>query len=214
MTRTIIIGDIHGCFEEFEALLKKTGAGPSDRIIAVGDLVLKGPSTRRTLDLALSLPNLRCILGNHDLRLLRSWENRTLNDLDLPYQRETIRELGKDMDQYMSYIATWPFYLELEDCLVVHAGIRPGLPLKDQSESDLVSLRTLKPDNRPWYDDYRKTRLIVHGHWARQGLVVRENVIGLDTGCVYGKELTCVILPERKIVSVPAARVYCPPESS
>jgi hypothetical protein len=48
----------------------------------------------------------------------------------------------------------------------------------------------------------------VFGHWARPEPVVRPNAIGLDTGCVYGGELTAVILPERRLVSVPARRVY------
>lgn len=206
MPRTIIFGDIHGCYEEWQALLEKTKASPKDRLISVGDIVCKGPSTKKTLDLALQLPNLMCVMGNHEHYLLRIWQENLSPVKD--YQREVLEELGSQAKRYMKFIASWPYYLDLPECLVIHAGIRPGIPLKKQSPKDLVSLRTLEPDLRPWYTDYTDPKLIVHGHWAKQGLVVRKNVIGLDTGCVYGKSLTAVILPERKIVSVPAKRAY------
>jgi len=48
----------------------------------------------------------------------------------------------------------------------------------------------------------------VFGHWAALGGVQREKVIGLDTGCVYGGKLSCLIWPERKIVSVNARKAY------
>ena len=46
------------------------------------------------------------------------------------------------------------------------------------------------------------------GHWAKPAPIVRRNAIGLDTGCVYGGALTALILPERRLVSVSARRVY------
>ena len=55
-----------------------------------------------------------------------------------------------------------------------------------------------------------ETRTVVFGHWARQGLVVAERVRGLDTGCVWGKQLTAWIAEEDRLVQVPAARVYSP----
>ena len=60
----------------------------------------------------------------------------------------------------------------------------------------------------PWYESYTGETTVVFGHWARPEPVVRENAIGLDTGCVYGGRLTAVILPERNLVSVPAKRAY------
>ncbi len=54
----------------------------------------------------------------------------------------------------------------------------------------------------------REKALVVFGHWARPEPVVRKNAIGLDTGCVYGGALTALVLPERRLVSVPARRAY------
>jgi len=206
--RTIIFGDIHGCYEEWQLLLNKVGACKRDQIITVGDLCCKGPSTRKTLDLAMSLPNLKCVMGNHDWFMYQRWKAGTLTFVDEPYHRAAAQEMGSDIGRYMKFISKWPLFLDLKECIVIHAGLRPDIPLKKQHPEDLMKLR--KIDDQPWYHFYTGSKLIVHGHWAKQGLVVRDNVIGLDTGCVYGRELTCVILPERKIVTVRAKKTYCP----
>ena len=206
--RTIIFGDIHGCLAEWQELLAKVSATSEDQLISIGDLVCKGPSTKNTLDLAMSLPNFQCVMGNHEWSLLKRWKKGTLEKSSNSYQKKAIKELSDNLDHYMNYIDQFPFYLKFPDFNVVHAGLRPDIALKDQKKSDLMTLRTVPPDKKPWYEYYDKPKLIVHGHWAVQGLVVRDNVIGLDTGCVYGKKLTAVILPEREIVSVNAKKVY------
>ena len=60
------------------------------------------------------------------------------------------------------------------------------------------------PPYRPWDEFYRGEARIVHGHWARRGHYRSGNVIGLDSGCVYGRELTAWCLEEDRIVRVPA----------
>lgn len=208
MKRTIIFGDIHGCYDEWQRLLDKVKASASDRLITVGDLVCKGPSTKKTLELAMSLPNLQCLMGNHDFYLLTRWQNKDLKNCIRDYQHAAVRQLGKHIDRYMRFIQSWPFYLNFRKFAVVHAGIIPNVPLSKQKHNDLIHLRTLGSKQTPWYLSYKGKKLIVHGHWARQGLVVRRNVIGLDTGCVYGGKLTALVLPERTIVSVKAKKVY------
>jgi len=49
--KTMIIGDIHGCFNELQALLDKTGVADDDRILALGDIVDRGPDSVQVLDL-------------------------------------------------------------------------------------------------------------------------------------------------------------------
>lgn len=66
------------------------------------------------------------------------------------------------------------------------------------------------PPFAPWDQYYRGTRVVVFGHWARRGLVVGPKVRGLDSGCVYGKELSAWIAEEDRVVSVPARRTWSP----
>ncbi len=206
-SRIIIFGDIHGCYEEWDLLMDKLNVTDQDQLIAVGDLVAKGPSTKKVLDRAMSLPNLTCLMGNHELYLLEHWKRNSLHTLNRGDHQAVVKELGDDIDRYLQFIASWPYYLELETCLVVHAGIDPQKSLQEQKRETLVSVRQLA-NGKPWYESYTASKLIVHGHWAQQGVVMRDNVIGLDSGCVYGRELTALVLPERECVSVKAKRVY------
>ncbi len=66
------------------------------------------------------------------------------------------------------------------------------------------------PPYLPWDDHYRGARTVVFGHWARRGLVVKPKIRGLDSGCVYGRQLSAWIAEEDRIVQVPARRVWCP----
>ena len=66
MSRTIIFGDVHGCYEELCDLLEQVKPNPEDRIISVGDLVCKGPDTKKVLDLTMNLKNFECVMGNHE----------------------------------------------------------------------------------------------------------------------------------------------------
>jgi hypothetical protein len=204
--RTIIIGDVHGCWTELQDLLRKTGATPGDRLISVGDLICKGPDTRQVLDWAMTAQNLTTIMGNHEKRLLDGLKDGISMK---SCEEATAKNLGSNLGRYVKFIESWPYYFQAEDFLVVHAGIDPRKKsLKDQNRDELVNLRTLSGTGEPWFERYDGKQLIVFGHWAAQGVVTRPNAIGLDSGCVYGGSLTAVILPERRLVSVPARKVY------
>lgn len=215
MKRTIVFGDVHGCHDEWRDLLDKIGPTADDSLISVGDLISRGPSSAATLELAMSLPGLRCVLGNHELRFLGFWREHI--EPEAGFFRATIAEMGDRHDDFMSWIDTWPLYIDDPDVTVIHAGLRPGVALADQSAADLTRLRTVEVESTdgrrevPWFELYTGSKLVVFGHWAARGLVVRDNVIGLDTGCVYGGKLSACILPERRIVDVPARRQYIDP---
>lgn len=204
--RTVVIGDVHGCMDELQELLRGLRVDGSDRLISVGDLVAKGPDSRGVLEWAMSTPNLECILGNHELRLARSWSKGRAAD-GKPYDEETERQLGAERERYLRWLARLPLTVSGEGFTVVHAGFDPREELEWQPASQLTSLRRLD-DGAPWYERYTGSRLFVFGHWARREPVMRRNAIGLDTGCVYGGRLTALILPERRLCSVPARREY------
>ncbi len=206
--RTIVIGDVHGCLDELSDLLRLVSASPEDRLISVGDLICKGPDSRGVLDWAMSTPNVECVLGNHELRFLEHWRRGLVPDVK-PYDLETYGSLADRFDACMRFIDRWPALIAADDFLVVHAGFDPRLrSYARQPVERLTHIRRLEDTGEPWYEAYEGRKLAVFGHWARPRPVVRPNAIGLDTGCVYGGELTALILPERRLVAVPARRVY------
>jgi len=205
--RTVIVGDVHGCLSELQDLLRAARVSSGDRLISVGDLICKGPESRGVLDWAMKTPNLECVLGNHELRFLNCWRRGVIPDIK-PYDLETYKSFGDRYEAAMRFISRWPLTIAEEDFIVVHAGFDPRRPLARQSDVALTNLRRLKDTEQPWYERYEDDRLAVFGHWAQPEPVVRRNAIGLDTGCVYGGALTALILPERRLVRVPARRAY------
>ena len=188
--RTLIIGDVHGCIDELDEMLTVLDANPrKDRIIFIGDLVNKGPDSRAVYERFREL-EAESILGNHEFRLLEQAADRRQRNGGYKALK---REFGSKLFRtFLDDIRTWPSYLEEDELMVVHAGIVPGLHPKKTDPDVLVNIRTWDgegknlqgKDNPPWFDFYHEDRLIVFGHWAALGGVVRQNVIGLDTGCV------------------------------
>jgi diadenosine tetraphosphatase ApaH/serine/threonine PP2A family protein phosphatase len=209
--RTIVIGDIHGCYDELMALLDKVQAGADDRIIAVGDLIVKGEQNRQVLDHFMSDARCSSVLGNHDRAILRYWRGKKKHLSE--QQEDCRRELESGRAQYEPYLRSLPLMLDLGAHLVVHAGLRPGVPLEDQSAKDLTELRTLgekraSPKGTPWYEVYDGEQTVLFGHWPAPTVRRAKRAIGLDTGCVYGYELTAYIIETGEFVQVKAARAY------
>lgn len=211
MGRTIVIGDIHGCYDELSSLLEKVRLATDDRVIAVGDLTVKGPKSREVLDLFANDARFSSVIGNHDLALVRHWGDPTshLNKA----QQETFAELQTKDDRYFLFLASLPYFIDLESHVVVHAGMRPGISLEKQNPDDLVELRTLDGDRTaregtPWFAVYEGPPTVLYGHWPAYEPRINKHAIGLDTGCVYGTELTCYTLETGELLSVRAARAY------
>ena len=69
--RRIVVGDIHGCYDELMELLEKIGIGDDDHVISVGDLITKGPKSKEVLELFMTDARFSTVIGNHDLALRR-----------------------------------------------------------------------------------------------------------------------------------------------
>jgi hypothetical protein len=220
-TRTLIVGDVHGCREELEDLLEESGWEDGDELVLVGDLVAKGPDSLGVIRLMREL-GARAVRGNHDQHCLKWWDakcaGRELPKLKAAHQR-VAHELEEDDWQWL---AALPLWLELpeHDTLVVHAGLLPDLPLEDQDPDDLMNMRSILDDGTPsrsyeegtpWASLWPGPRLAVYGHDAVRGLQNRPHSVGLDTGCVYGGWLTGLWMPRRDLVSVPARGTYAQP---
>ncbi len=214
--RTLFIGDVHGCAEELDALLKECGWQPGERVVLVGDLVAKGPDSAGVVRRAREL-GLLAVRGNHDEHVLRWHQGHTRPGKKLKPEHQQVLETLAPSD--WTYLASRPLYLKLPELnvLAVHAGLVPGVPLKEQRQEHLLNLRSIGSDGRPskrvedgepWASLWPGPELVLFGHDAWRGLQRHPNAYGLDSGCVYGGRLTAYVLPEGRFYSVPARRTY------
>ena len=214
MGRTIIIGDIHGCFDELTDLLELLKLRADDRVVAVGDLIVKGDKSREVLDLFIEDDRFSSVVGNHDRALRQRWRgepNRLTKE-----QQKASAELETNRERYANYLKSLPYMIDLGSHLVVHAGVRPGVRLKHQMASDLTEMRTMgaNPASKkgvPWYEVYRGRKTVLFGHWPAKQPRRTPRAIGLDTGCVYGGHLTAFIMESNQLVSIPSRRAYTVP---
>jgi serine/threonine protein phosphatase 1 len=78
--------------------------------------------------------------------------------------------------------------------LFVHAGIRPGVPLEQQSRQDMLWIR------EPFLSSAADHGVVVvHGHTPKREPIVQPNRIAIDTGAVLGGALTCAVLQEDRL---------------
>lgn len=207
----MVVGDIHGCYEELISLLDKADFRAEDRVVAVGDLIVKGRRNREVLDLFSGDARFSSVLGNHDLAILNFWLGETSSLKDS--QKTACAELEAEKEKYVTYLASLPFMIDLGTHAVVHAGVRPGVELSEQAPGDLIELRTLGSDRTsregtPWYEVYDGEKIILFGHWPSPKPRLAKRAIGLDTGCVYGNCLSAYIIETREFFQVPAKEVY------
>lgn len=235
--RRIFIGDIQGCRRELEDLLSAVEFEEGrDELHPVGDFVNRGPDSLGVLRLLREL-DAGGVLGNHDVHtLLRARGERGAGSRDTLDELLA----APDRDDLLEWLAGRPVIRAWDDLLLVHAAISPqwedpvavlGDVHLSEANADrdfAISARYCDENGRkpasdwpppkapfePWYKHWQEreseTRTVVFGHWARNGLVVEERVRGLDTGCVWGKELTAWIAEEDRIVQVDARETYSP----
>jgi len=210
----LLIGDIHACRDELEDLLAKAGVTAEDEIIALGDIVDRGPDVRGVLDLLRPLPRARSLLGNHERKHVRSSRGEVTPALS---QVITRAELGEHYPAALAWMASLPSFLELEEAVVVHGFLEPGVALAEQRPTVLCG--TLTGEHylsehfaRPWYELYEGSKPLVVGHrdYLNTGdpLIHRALVFGIDTSCVHGGRLTGLLLPSFRIIQVPSRRDY------
>lgn len=228
MSRTVIVGDVHGCIAELDELLGKVGLGDDDRLVLVGDVVARGPASRAVLSRLREL-GASAVLGNHEARILAARDARARGEPG-PRLGPSHARLLEEMDEAdWAMLDALPLYRALPEhrVLVVHAGLVVGLPMEQQDPWALVHMRSLTADGRPtdrpgarsWAADYDGPEHVVFGHDARRGLQLHPRATGLDSGCVYGGRLSALVLPDGQapapprerpsaIVSVPARAAY------
>jgi protein phosphatase len=229
-----IIGDVHGCFNELNALFAQLGyqhdatAGwrsPSGRIpVFIGDLVDRGPASVAVVDLVMRMIDHAaafCVAGNHDLKFERYLAG---DPLPLLFGLDTtVAEFEQQPDEMRertrAFLGALPGQHVFDDgrLVVAHTGLPEDLHGVDTPEVRHVAAYGVHDDSvdprdiekrHPWIVAYAGSAHVVYGHTPVLEAAWRDRTIDIDTGCVFGWRLTALRWPERDLVSVPAERVY------
>lgn len=218
------VGDIQGCALELELLLERAGFRPgAHRLIPLGDTINRGPDAPGVLD-RLEQAGAEPILGNHERALIDILYSGTVPPwAEGPRSAYTQLKAAGRWEAEMKRIAQWPLWREGPGWIAVHAGLHPNRRPAHTHPAFLTEVRfcdeegrqpghvpkgTLAPPDgfKPWFDHYSGEKTVIFGHWAQRGLVRIGNSRGLDTGCVYGGQLTGLWWPEDTVVQVDASR--------
>ena len=229
-----VIGDIHGCRIELEALLAKLGYDPATRrhpdgrkVVFLGDLVDRGPDIPGVLRIAMEMVeagNAICVPGNHEMKLLRKLRGR---DVQITHGlAESLEQLKREPEEFVEAAAKFidglvsHYVLDGGRLVVAHAGMKASMQGRGSGkvrefalfgetagETDEFGL----PVRYNWAAEYRGNALVVYGHTPVLEPEWLNRTINIDTGCVFGGKLTALRYPEKELVSTPAERTWCEP---
>ncbi len=215
MRRKYVIGDIHGRADLLRYLTDQIiedadASGSSENVlIYLGDYVDRGPSSKEVLDMLVSEPppsfSAIHLLGNHEDMMLQVMiddddvTHWVRNGGDKTFQSYGVNLMsGYSLDcvlpeSHKRFLSSLTLYHEEDGFLFVHAGIRPGVALQEQTKMDLLWIRD---EFLMSQEDFGK--IVVHGHTIYPTPEIRFNRIGIDTGAWRSDVLTCLILDDHE----------------
>lgn len=198
---------------------------PSANSITVflGDFIDRGPASREVLDLLLGRKRTKetvFLKGNHEtfvprflrdpaildewrlcggLETLVSYGLKPSINPDASEQIQLAEELAKSIPrEHLEFLESLDLLFGCGDFLFVHAGIRPGVPIRKQKEEDLLWIR----EEFLTYDQPFE-RFVVHGHTPVSVPDLRPNRINIDTGAFATGRLTCIVVEGSAIMQLP-----------
>jgi len=231
-----IIGDVHGCADELETLLASLGYvidgstfrhSEGRKVVFVGDLVDRGPKIPQVLKLvmnAVASGAAWCVPGNHDIKLMRKLRGR---DVQITHGlAESLAQLAGEPEALRTQIAEFidglvsHYVLDDGKLVVAHAGMKESMQGRGSGavrefalfgettgETDEFGL----PVRFNWAAEYRGAATVVYGHTPVPEPEWLNRTINIDTGCVFGGQLTALRYPEKELVSVSAKHTYAEP---
>ena len=223
--RVYAIGDVHGCDRQLAELQTLVAADLKQRpcrlatLVHIGDYIDRGPDSagvvRRIMQgspaKGLQVVNL---MGNHERTMLDALGGQRAAATDWLYSggRQALDSWGVPADlpptewaeaipaAEQHFIARLALCHEEGGYFFAHAGVRPGVPLYEQAPEDLLRIR-----HAFLTSEAEHGAVVVHGHTpVRQGPEVYANRINIDTGAVFGRELTCLVLEEDRLAFMQA----------
>lgn len=230
-----LIGDVHGCLPELLSLLEGLGyvlggetptPPPGRTLVFLGDLTDRGPDSPGVLRLVMGMVRAGtalCVQGNHDAKLLRALQGHAVkvtHGLEVTLDQFT-RQPPDFAETVKVFLAGLPSHLLLDSGRLVaaHAGLPAHLQGRDSrrvwafalygdvDRSGSPALGSL-PIRRDWAAEYHGSALVAYGHTPVQFPRWKNRTVNLDTGCVFGGQLSALRYPELRTMSVPARAVY------
>lgn len=210
---TFAIGDIHGCVDQLAQLLddcRRFAKGQPTTFVFLGDYIDRGPDSRGVIQTIMDTQaadpdRVFALAGNHEDLLLASLTSHDAIGRWLANSGgATLRSHGvtspKDLPvEHLAWIRNLPTHYDDGQRFFVHAGIRPGIPLDQQTREDKLWIR------EPFLSaDADHGRLIVHGHTPqRDGKPdIHPNRVNVDTGAVFGRKLTAAVFTDSERMPV------------
>ncbi len=215
--RIYAIGDVHGCADLLDrllALIDADAAGEPYALVFLGDYVDRGPDSRgvlsRLVTLTASARETVFLKGNHEAAMLdflltpsanEEWlhwgGDKTLDSYGITnYWDRDPEETAADFanalpEAHKQFLQDLTLTHIVGDYLFVHAGLKPGVALDDQSESDMLWIRGEFHNART---SQRPEKAVVHGHHPVPKPLDAGWRIDIDTGAVWSGMLTAVVL--------------------
>lgn len=196
--------------------------GTSGLIILLGDVIDRGPDSCAVIDYLLKPPPQyahRIVLcGNHEAALLDFLDDPGKHQWWLKFGgRQTLLSYGIDADyflrrgrkargefvhtirnaippEHLAFLAKLPVSVRIGRILFVHAGVRPGIPIAEQSDHDMMWIREPFLSEGPKLPPY----IVIHGHTPGPELDIGKNRICIDTGAVTTNKLSILKLLDEK----------------
>jgi len=197
------------------------------KAVFLGDLVDRGPKIPDVLRLVMGMVEAGtalCVPGNHDVKLMRKLRGKdvqithgladSLDQLAIE-SPEFLKQAGNFLDELVSH-----YLLDDGKLVVAHAGMKEEMQGRGSGkvrdfalfgettgETDEFGL----PVRYNWAAEYRGKASVVYGHTPVPQAEWLNRTINIDTGCVFGGNLTALRYPEKEIVSVRARATYAQP---
>jgi serine/threonine protein phosphatase 1 len=199
-SRTIAIGDVHGCATALRAMLHEIEPQADDTIITLGDCVDRGPDSRGVIDQLLALRE-RCqlvpLLGNHEEMMLNYLDGRAQPDNWLLCGGQATMDSYLDADgkpqvpqAHIDFVRSWGDYWETKTHFFVHGSYQPDMPLGGQRWHvwRWHSLRDAIPE------PHASGKIAVVGHTSQKSGEILDvgHLVCIDTYCYGGGWLTAL----------------------
>lgn len=201
------IGDVHGCFPQLMQLLLKIKFNPSDdQLFFIGDLVDRGAFGREVVEFVrdgLDKGRFFLIRGNHEDEWRQAF-HMGLEDVLIRKYPETLSSFDRDgLKEFAEWTEELPLFIERSDAILVHAGMTPSKHFQNHTDQEKLWCRSMEVIP----EEFRDGRVVIHGHTPLDKPLIRRDRINIDTGCVFGGELTAVSIDHLKDHKIIIARV-------